>query len=96
MTRSKADSPGRLAEKLKQVRHNLGLTQEQLFSALDKELKGRAKLHFGYLTRYESSSRVPSLLVLLAYSKVAGVPMEILVDDEVDLPAGLPTQLVSK
>jgi transcriptional regulator with XRE-family HTH domain len=85
MSRSRADSPKRLAEKLKQVRHNLGFTREQLFLALEEELEGRAKLHFGYLTRFESGSRVPSLLVLLAYARVGKVPVEALIDDKMKL-----------
>jgi transcriptional regulator with XRE-family HTH domain len=86
MSRSKAEQPKRLAEKLKQIRLALGLTQEGMFQALEKEIKGDSKLHFGYITRYESGSRVPSLLVLLAYSQVCSIHLEVLVDDELSLP----------
>lgn len=90
MSRNKAEQPKLLAEKLKQIRLTLGLTQEAMFEALEAKLKGSAKLHFGYITRYESGSRVPSLLVLLAYSRVAGIPLEVLVDDELSLSKKLP------
>jgi transcriptional regulator with XRE-family HTH domain len=60
-----------------------------MFEALETELKGSAKLHFGYITRYESGNRVPSLLVLLAYSRVASISLEILIDDELILPKNL-------
>jgi len=89
MSRSKAEQPKRLAEKLKQIRLTLGLTQEGMFQALQKEIKGDAKIHFGYITRYESGSRVPSLLVLLAYSRVSGVTLDVLIDDELFLPEKL-------
>jgi transcriptional regulator with XRE-family HTH domain len=85
MSRSKAEQPKRLAEKLKQIRVILGLTQEGMFQSLQKEIKGNATIHFGYITRYESGSRVPSLLVLLAYSRVGKVSLEVLIDDEIDL-----------
>lgn len=86
MSSSKAEQPKRLAEKLKQLRLQMELKQEEMFQSLKKELKGKAKIHYGYITRYESGSRVPSLLVLLAYSRVAGISLETLIDDEIDLP----------
>jgi len=86
MSRSKAEQPKRLAEKLKQIRLRLELKQEGMFQLLEKELKDKATIYFGYITRYESGSRVPSLLVLLAYSKVAGISLETLIDDEMNLP----------
>lgn len=85
MSRNKAEQPKRLAEKLKRIRLQLELTQEEMFQSLEKELKGRSKIHFGYITRYESGSRVPSLLVLLAFSRIAKIPLEYLIDDEIEL-----------
>ncbi len=85
MPRVKADQPRRLAEKLKQIRLGLNLTQDALFTALEKELKGKTKIHFGYITRYESGTRVPSHLVLLAYARIVKKPLENILDDELDL-----------
>jgi transcriptional regulator with XRE-family HTH domain len=39
-----------------------------------------------HIHRFEAGTREPSLLVLLEYSKIAGIPLETLVDDEFDLP----------
>lgn len=86
MSRSKAEQPKRLAGKLKQIRLALGLTQEQMLHALEKESKENVKFHSGYFTRYESGSRIPSLLILLAYTRVSKIPLESLIDDDVDLP----------
>lgn len=94
MSRNKAEQPKRLAEKLKQIRLSLGLTQEAMFEALEKVKKPNATLHFGYITRYESGSRVPSLLILLAYARVANVSLEFLIDDELALPKNLQTHLI--
>jgi hypothetical protein len=39
---------------------------------------------------FESGRRVPSLLVLKLYSDMAGVWIDVLVSDDVDLPERLP------
>lgn len=42
------------------------------------------------ISGYERGVREPSLLVLLEYARAAGVYMDALVDDELDLPVKLP------
>jgi transcriptional regulator with XRE-family HTH domain len=45
----------------------------------------------GHISEFELGRREPSLLFLLAVARLSGVPMELLVDDEMDLPErGLP------
>lgn len=85
MSSGTPEQPKRLAEKLKHVRVSMGLTQQAMFEALEKEMNGNAKLHFGYITRFESGSRVPSLLVLLAYARVTGITVEVLIDDNLNI-----------
>ena len=81
--------PKRLAEKLRYVRITLGLTQEELLRRLNVEgLATQSKI-----SEFESGKRDPSLLILLQYSRLAGVHMEDLVDDQTDLPAKLPAKL---
>lgn len=80
--------PQRLAEKLRYVRTSLDLTQAELLRQLDIEgLATQSKI-----SEFESGKREPSLLILLQYSRLAGVHMEDLVDDETDLPAKLPVK----
>jgi transcriptional regulator with XRE-family HTH domain len=44
-------------------------------------------LHSGYIADYENNgNREPSLLTLLAYSKITGISVNNLSDDELDLP----------
>jgi transcriptional regulator with XRE-family HTH domain len=43
------------------------------------------------ISQYEQGKREPPLLVLLAYARVAGVAMEMLVDDDLFLPEPLPS-----
>jgi hypothetical protein len=50
----------------------------------------------GKISEYERGTREPSLLILLQYTRLAGVHMEDLVDDEEDLPAKLPGKVKHK
>jgi transcriptional regulator with XRE-family HTH domain len=80
--------PQRLAEKLRYIRISLDLTQAELLRQLDIEgLATQSKI-----SEFESGRRDPSLLILLQYSRLAGVHMEDLVDDETDLPIKLPAK----
>jgi hypothetical protein len=45
---------------------------------------------YSQISGYEVGQREPSLLILLRYARVAGVPTEVLIDDELDLPDKLP------
>ena len=80
--------PKRLAEKLRQIRLALGLSQTEMLRRLGLE----EEMLYARISEYETGQREPSLLTLLAYSRVAGVHMEDIADDEVDLPAKLPAK----
>jgi transcriptional regulator with XRE-family HTH domain len=88
MGRSHRQRPERLAAKLQAIRTQLDLTQEQMIKRLDCPA---IPLYPASISQYESGKREPPLLVLLQYAKVAGVPMDVLVDDERDLPEPLPS-----
>jgi len=78
--------PERLAEKLLQIRLALGLSQDGMLSCLELE-----ESHFrSAVSGYELGTREPPLPVLLKYARVAGVCVEVLIDDEIDLPEKLP------
>jgi transcriptional regulator with XRE-family HTH domain len=80
--------PQRLAEKLRYIRTSLDLTQAELLRQLGIEgLATQSKI-----SEFESGKRDPSLLILLQYSRLAGIHMEDLVDDEMDLPVKLPAK----
>lgn len=83
-TRHPRPQPDRMADKLRQIRTRLGYTLEEMAQALARVKKSPPDK--SYIHRFESGSREPSLLVLLEYSRVAGVPLEAIVDDETDLP----------
>ena len=50
------------------------------------------KLHPAHVSGFERGEREPSLPALLRYARLAGVCMDTLVDDKLDLPAKLPAK----
>lgn len=83
MGRAKRVMPKQLGKKLYLIRENLGLTLEEMIEKLDCS---ETPLYPASISMYESGKREPPLLVLLRYARLAGVTMEILVDDELDFP----------
>ncbi len=79
--------PARLAEKLLQIRLALGLSQTEMLKRL-----GLEGMQYARISEYEQGIREPSLIVLLQYSRAAGIHMEVLADDELDLPTRLPAR----
>lgn len=86
MARGPREKPGRLAEKLRAIREGLGLSQTEMLRRLGAE----DRIAYNRISEFESGKGEPSLLVLLEYARVAGVCMDTLVDDQLDLPAKLP------
>jgi transcriptional regulator with XRE-family HTH domain len=80
--------PERLAEKLIQVRTALGLSQTELLHRLGVE----DLISYKQISKYETGNGEPMLVILLRYARVAGVSMDVLVDDELNLPAKLPVK----
>jgi transcriptional regulator with XRE-family HTH domain len=80
--------PTRLAKKLLRIRTALGLSQNELIRALGFE----GELIQAHISAYEREheNRIPPLGVVLQYARLAGVDMETLVDDDLDLPERLP------
>lgn len=78
--------PKRLGEKLRAIREDLALSQTQMLKRLEPE----ETMHYGRISEYETGKREPTLMTLLQYARVAGVHLEEIVDDELDLPAKLP------
>jgi transcriptional regulator with XRE-family HTH domain len=75
--------PKQLAAKLFKIRRCLNLTQEEMAKRFDNIPSPPQPAH---ISRFENGIREPSLLMLLAYARVAGIPMEALVDDDIELP----------
>jgi transcriptional regulator with XRE-family HTH domain len=78
--------PERFSEKLLQIRLALGLSQSELLRSLGLE----EAMDYRRISEFERGTTEPPLLVVLQYARVAGVHMEDIVDDELDLPERLP------
>jgi len=83
MGRKKRHVPESLPFKLYAIRRTLGLSQEQLLERLKHK---DVTLYQGHISEYERGVREPPLVILLQYARVAGLPVDVLIDDEWDLP----------
>jgi transcriptional regulator with XRE-family HTH domain len=75
--------PRHLAAKLLSIRRSLGLSQIKMVQRLSAH---GPRLSYHRISEYESGRRMPSLMVLLAYARAAQIPLENIIDDDLDLP----------
>ena len=81
-----ARKAARLGEKLLSIRRALGLSQNGILRRLGLE----DELTQAEWSAYERSVRIPSLPVLLIISEMAGIWMDVLVNDDLNLPDKIP------
>jgi transcriptional regulator with XRE-family HTH domain len=74
-----APRPKHLAAKLLAIRRSLGLSQIKMVQRLGSDLA------YHRISEYESGRRMPSLMVLLAYARAAGISTDLLIDDELEI-----------
>ena len=86
MARALRQRPTHLAAKLRQIRDALDLSQNGLIRQLDLV----DQIYQDYISAYERGIREPPLPILLRYARLAGVCVDVLIDDEIKLPAKLP------
>jgi transcriptional regulator with XRE-family HTH domain len=82
MGRSSRPKPERLALKLLSIREALNISQAEMVNRLDYP-----RIHPAHISGYERGEREPPLPVLLRYARLAGISTDLLIDDELDLPA---------
>lgn len=87
MARVPRPKPARLPEKLLQLRLALGLSQGEMLRRLELDNLTRTTV-----SAYEVGTSEPPLPVLLKYARLVGISTDVLIDDELDLPAKLPTK----
>jgi transcriptional regulator with XRE-family HTH domain len=80
--------PERLAEKLRQIRLAFGLSQSEMLRRLGVE----HLITYHRISDYELGKNEPPLMILLQYARVAGVSTDVLIDDDLNLPAKLPAR----
>jgi transcriptional regulator with XRE-family HTH domain len=94
MGKAERERPARLAKKLLHIRSALGLSQNEMI----RRMGLTDKIVQQDVSTYELDQREPPLRVLLEYAKAAAGGadgsahyLEILIDDELDLPDKLPS-----
>lgn len=80
MGRSPRNKPMMLSHKLLAIRKRLRMSQTEMARALE------LKVHYSAVSNYELGTREPDMLIVLRYARLANVPMETLVDDQLNLP----------
>jgi transcriptional regulator with XRE-family HTH domain len=75
--------PRRLAYKLRRIRLKMALTQIEMAELVRHN---KSPVYPGHVSEFETGRREPSILVLLQYARTAGVALDSLIDDEMDLP----------
>ena len=65
----------------------MNLSQEEMVERLNYS---QSPLVASQISEFENDKREPPVQVLLCYARVAGIPMEFLVDDELSLPEDVP------
>jgi transcriptional regulator with XRE-family HTH domain len=81
----KRKKPERLASKLLEIRLRLELSQGGMLRHLGLE----DEIERDYISKYERGVLEPPLYVLLRYARRVGISTDVLIDDEMNLPAKL-------
>jgi len=74
--------PKKLGKKLKQIRLNLGMSQREIVEALKYK---DTPLRASQISQYESGQREPTMMLVLAYARLAGISTDVLIDDKIKL-----------
>jgi transcriptional regulator with XRE-family HTH domain len=80
MGRSPRKKPLLLTQKLLAIRKRLNMSQTEMARALE------LTVHYSAVSNFELGTREPDLLVVLRYARLAGIAMEVIVDDNLSLP----------
>ncbi|HST51593.1 MAG TPA: helix-turn-helix transcriptional regulator [Pyrinomonadaceae bacterium] len=87
MGKASRQKPKLLGEKLRRIRFALGLSQSEILKPLGIDEEG----YRNYISDFENDKREPPLPVLLRYARIANVWVDVLIDDELELPEKIPS-----
>jgi transcriptional regulator with XRE-family HTH domain len=74
--------PKHLAKKLLQIRRSLGVMSQ---GELVRQLGVQELIDHTTISKYELDKNEPPLAILLAYARLAEIPVEQIIDDEFEL-----------
>jgi len=80
--------PSHLGKKIVEARRKLGLSQNGLI----RHLGLSEELFQGDISAFELGNRIPDLRTLLLLANAVGVYVDVLIDDDLDLPEKLPAK----
>jgi transcriptional regulator with XRE-family HTH domain len=72
--------PKHLAKKLLHIRRSLRMSQGEIV----KQLGVQDLIHYTNISKYELDKNEP-LAIVLAYARLVGIPVEQIIDDDLDL-----------
>lgn len=78
MGRQRRPVPRLLAGKLKRIRVEMGIGQAEMARRL---ARAPSPPDGAMISRYERGEREPNLFVILAYARLADIPVDLLLDD---------------
>lgn len=79
--------PTRLPEKLLEIRQKLGLSQNEMV----RQLGLTDEIERDYISKFERGTLEPTLWILLQYARAANVYVDVLIDNDLNLPVRLPS-----
>ena len=74
--------PKKLGKKMRQIREQLGMSQRQIVEALNYTA---TPLRASQISQYENGQREPTMMLVLAYARLAGISTDVLIDDKIRL-----------
>lgn len=74
--------PKKLGKKMRQIREGLGMSQRQIVDALNYKA---TPLRASQISQYENGQREPTMMLVLAYAKLAKISTDVLIDDKMKL-----------
>jgi transcriptional regulator with XRE-family HTH domain len=80
MGRTRRRKPKKLGRKLKAIRELLGVSQPEMAKLL------KLKASYTVVSSYELDTGEPDLLTILQYAELAGVSVDSIINDKLDLP----------
>jgi transcriptional regulator with XRE-family HTH domain len=78
--------PRRLPEKLLEIRQKLGLSQSEMV----RRIGLAEEIERDYISKFERGTLEPTLWALLQYARAANIYVDVLIDNDLDLPGNLP------
>ena len=88
MGRAPYPRPFELSKKLRLIRETLSLSQNGMIQLMGLS----TKLSQAEISAFERGIRVPPPFILLQYARCAGICADVLIDDNLRLPAKLPSK----